>query len=375
MVINYTRLFNLRLGHDFFTNGNPGGLHLKPTVFTTGLLRSGRMLMKPLHDGITVLYESADDEITPKVRLQEPFELTFALYTGLLTQFLNITHLRLEDGRDHERGKLLWFNIDAGFTGQTESFTHDFIDSLRPSRFTFRHNQDDSDSVRVFSLQNQQGVTIPAGRDADGALLPLEISLSPDENGTITQQINLLEHKPGVYTIRLADESGDTDLHSENFYMDPQLNSRPPLGIIQLRFNSYPHPDESEPVPTQEYRLQFAARSAHWRYYVMNRSGKVIHNGGGLEALNILPGENSEFPDDVGFDRLGNDNGEELRIDNLDTVVFRSSEPIPFREQPFTGLQLVNDDIPVLKHLPNPSPSATLKYFGSTGESETFIYI
>ncbi len=370
MVLNYTRLFNLRLRHSFYTNGVPLALTLKPTVTTSARLRSGRMLMKPLNDGITVLYESQDDELTPRVRLQEPFVLTFALYAGYMPQFLNITDLRTGDGSDFERGMLLRFSIDTGFTGEPETFTHTFLNRLRSSRFVLDHTPDEGGSGWVFTLHNQNGEIISAGRDPSGEPLPGEILLTPDDQGKVSQQVTMDGRQPGVYSIRLTSEDGNEVLFSEPFFMDPVLTARPPLGIVQVRLHSYP-----DTIGTQEYLLQFSAKSAHWRYYVMNRSGKVIHEEGSLESLSINRGESSEFPEEIGFDRLEDEAGEEIRIDDFDTAVFRSSLPVPFRERPFTGLELTNDEMPVLRHLPNPSPSASLKQFGSDHESETFIYI
>lgn len=370
MVLNYTRLFNLRLRHSFYKNGVPLALTLKSTAEASAILRSGRMLMKPLKDGITVLYESQDDELTPKVHLKEPFVLTFALYAGFMPQFLNITDLRKEDGSDFERGRLLWIYINRGFTGQSETFTHDFLHRLRSSRFVFEYTPDEDGSGWVFTLRNQNEEIISAGKDPAGVPHPGEILLTPDDEGKVSQQVNMDGRHPGVYSIQLTNEDGNEVLFSETFFMDPVLTARPPLGIIQVRLDSYP--DTSD---TQEYLLQFSAKSAHWRYYIMNRSGKVIHEEGSLESLSINREESSEFPDEIGFERLESGKDEEIRVDNFDTAIFRSSLPVPFSERPFTGLVLANDEIPILKQLPNPSSSASLKKYGSVHESETFIYI
>lgn len=376
MKLNFSRLFNLTLEHAYYENGVPRGLHLKPTQSAAKKLRSGRMLLKPLNKGITLLYETRSDGYTPKVGTDTPFDLYFALYHNDSGFFYNVTDFNLPDGESLSRGSLLLFAGEAGDGSAPQQLSAELLDGLRAERFTFAYTLDGDDTNRIFTLLDESGDPVSAGTNPQGEPLPEELLLSPDSGGRISTTINLAGRGGRVYTATVRRE-GETELiHSETFFADAALAARPPVALIRLRFAEFPEPEEKGQMPQAfEFALNFAARTTYWRYYVINRSGKVIHSGGNLDQLAVLPSESSDLPDGTQFPRLSPPPDADFSIDGFSTAAFRSSDALPFRERAYTGLRLLNDDHELIRHMPNPGSSVTIKQYGDSHETETYIYL
>lgn len=108
MFINYRRLLNLRIHHDYYSHGYPDGIGLVPTPASLRKLKGGQMLVKPLPAGITVLYRAGEDETTPLVRLDE-LKLRFAITVRNPALFQTITDLDESSSDRHNSSKCLLF--------------------------------------------------------------------------------------------------------------------------------------------------------------------------------------------------------------------------------------------------------------------------
>ncbi len=108
MFINYRRLLNLRVRHDYYSDGYPDGIGLVPTPASLRKLKGGQMLVKPLPAGITVLYRADEDETTPLVRLGE-LKLRFAVTISNPALFQTITDLDESPSDRHNSSKRLLF--------------------------------------------------------------------------------------------------------------------------------------------------------------------------------------------------------------------------------------------------------------------------
>jgi hypothetical protein len=377
MKLNFHRLFNLNMTHAYSGNGVPGGMYLSPIGVTVKKLSSGRMLMKPLKRGITVLYETRPDGFTPRSEIGQPFDLMFGIYLNAPGLFFNVTDLTLPGGDSYSRGNLLWYSAETDGSAGEHELSGAIVDSLKKERFRFSHTLEGDDADRVLRIEDESGNPVSAGTDAEGQPLPDNLLLTPDSSGLVSTDITLSGRGGRLFVLTLHRTTDDELLHREDFFADSALHAFPPLGIVRLRFTGYPKPADGSsemPLPVS-FRLTFGARQTHWRYYVINRSGKVIHNGASMDSLAVLPSDSSDLPEGTQFPRLSPPGGGNFSIDGYDTAAFRSSVELPFREAAFTGLMLLNDGDELLSHMPNPSPVSTVKRFGDSSETETYIYL
>ncbi len=108
MFINYRRLFNIRIRHDYYSDGYPDGIGLDSTPASLKKLKGGQMLVKPLPAGITVLYRAGEDETMPLVRLDE-LKLRFAITVRNPALFQTITDLDESPSVRYSSSKRLLF--------------------------------------------------------------------------------------------------------------------------------------------------------------------------------------------------------------------------------------------------------------------------
>ena len=141
MNIIYQRLFNLGIGHDYYTDQRAKGVTLLPTPATATSLVNGKMLFKKVNNGIVVLYRALDDGITPMIDLGGDAKFTFYLSADYKNEFLNITDLDESVSRRYESSNIVYFTNDPANAstdaGSPETITHRVIDSLESQLFTY----------------------------------------------------------------------------------------------------------------------------------------------------------------------------------------------------------------------------------------------
>ncbi len=368
--LNFKRLFNLHLAHGYFIGGRPTGLTLRPTKATQRLISGGRMLFKPVSNGITVLYETLDDEKTPVVQHKGEMKFSFALTLDDPKRFFNITDLDMkETDRKFRSADILYFKNTSG-SENPEIISHILLDSLRSKSFSYLFGFPGTPGSVLFSLTDAGGQKISAGKDAEGNPLPVEISLKPDEEGIYRQHIDIRNLPDAQYRIMVREEGSSEWLTKEVFYAENDLSSQIPVGIVEIIFGPGHMYDD-----THEYQLEFSGKKTIWKYYIINRNGKLED----LENLNIedRSADFSEFYESVGFSRDIADSPVTAAIKGEETVIFRSEEPIPFYEEPKTSICLKknSESTCLIKHLPNPSHSGVIKDSGEGDESEIYVFI
>lgn len=375
VTTRYARLFTLRMLHPYFGSGRAENLRLHPTSNTTRLMKSGRMLPRQTPTGLTVLYEVRNDAHAPFVALPTPFTLTFAIKSQSPKAFSNITAPAAPDADLVPGSPLFFFEATAALSDEPLEAAPQRLDTIRASRFSFVFREPGNSSPRSFVLFDASDTPVSAGRNAAGEPYPETVLLEPDSEGNLRLAVSLTGRAPARYRIEIRDAGDDSLLYHERFFADDALAASPPAGIVQLSFPLYPQavaPD-ADPPSAPAFDLLFEPRSAFWRYYVVNRSGKLIVQGGSLDEIAVSPLPASQLPEGITFTRLP-DAGVNP-IDGFDTVIFRSTHPIPFRERPFPFIRLTHEGTEVISHLPNASSGALLKRFDTAEEAEIYFYI
>lgn len=478
MNINYKRILNLVTGHNYFKDGMDKFVTLFPTTETDTLLRNGKMLFKRLPNGITILYKTLDDEITPFVELDKNQHFTFVLKSQNISGLLGITNLDESLARPFMAGNIVYFTnnpLNPSFNkNNPEILSKEIIDSLRSPLFTYKFSVNGNPTLVKLIVTNSSGNPVSVVKDALGNYLPETIPLSINPNNTFEQQVDLRDYQRGRYqiTIKSADET--TTLKTEEIYVDEQLERENILGIVDIVYKSTSANLYGE---TEEYKLQFEYCRTFWKYYIVNKSKNIsfdtdsllITDAGTLNGSPYLinnfqrvyssieitaktagasgnsveieySGENFQAislsgqtlaggtagvkakatitvinNDETGYTiKIGeidfkegsdftkgttaaetaenlkdavNSNGTvaveattlgyDILVNDFKTLVFGSTQNIPFFEVPKLKIELrkTSDNQPIIANLPNPSHNGIRKVFAGRVESEVYVFI
>jgi hypothetical protein len=189
---------------------------------------------------------------------------------------------------------------------------------------------------------------------------------NPIVEGVLDYRVDLRGRRPGKFTLRI---DGMTKLE---FYAADELIGRSVFGIIDLFQNQ--HIPESHRLSLDtlvSYAVEIGGRSTYWEYHVILKYDPNIS----AEHLSVkYPVDKYSFGEPV-VDNLP---------DGTSVAKIISSEPIPLREEPVKGIQLIrpngDDEIPEITEitdLPKPSVKSIYRTEGDREKicSKTFVYL
>lgn len=377
MNIIYQRLFNLGIGHDYYTDQRAKGVTLLPTPATATSLVNSKMLFKKVNNGIVVLYRALDDGLTPMIDLGGDAKFTFYLSADYKNEFLNITDLDESVSRRYESSNIVYFTNDPANAstdaGSPETITHRVIDSLESQLFTYLFSLPAGPPEVLIRVTNALGSLVSVGKSTDGTSLPTTLTLTKSEEDLYSQQIDLRNQPTGLYTITIRDIADANTLREELVYADSELASRDVLGIVDIVYETATDHLYGD---TEEYLLQFSRKETIWKYFVVDKNGKIDLVANDLLVTDTGVGGGDPY-DTYVFNREGDEPHADIRVNNLDTIIFRSTAPIPFYEEPKLNLELRRNpgNLQVIANLPNPSHSGVTKDDSGSPASEIYVFI
>ncbi len=273
--INYTRLFNLVVGHGYFKDGHDRFIILTPTGETKSLLKNGKMLFKNLPHGVTVLYRAEDDEVTPFVDLGTNQHLVFKIEINDINSFLNITDLDESLSRRYQSRNIIYLTNDPAQASSNKNspqvLNSEILDTLRNQLFTFTYSIDSSPATTFLTVTDRSDIAVSVGTDTEGDPLPLTLPVTLQSNGEYSRQIDLRDKPKGKYTITIANSDGSVTYKTEEIYADNQLENKNILGIVDLEYN-----DDNELYgDTEEYKILFNRLNTTWKYFIVNKSANL----------------------------------------------------------------------------------------------------
>lgn len=293
MNIIYNRLFNLSIGHDYFADGYAQSVQIVPTAETSRLLQNGKMLLKKLPHGVTVLYRATDDEITPMVQLEGKQKLAFVLTSENMARFQAISDFDESSTRKYSAGKILFFqNTPASASvnsNNPEIITHRLCDSVQPRLFTWSFKITGNPASVKLRVTDSDGNPVSIGKEPDGTPFPTTITIRINSENNFSQSVDLREKPKGKYLFTVLDATETTELLTQEIYCDEQLTGNNMLGIAEIVY---------EPVTghlygeTEEYFLKFKKAQTFWKFFVVNKSGNIdfsvdslkIHDAGAVNG-------------------------------------------------------------------------------------------
>ena len=276
MNIIYKRILNLVVGHSYFKDGFDRFVTLYPTNATEALLRNGKMLFKRLPNGVTILYKTLDDEITPFIELGKDQHFTFFIKSTNKAGLLNISDFDESPSRPYGTGKIVYYTNNPANASlnknNPEILSLEIIDSLRGPLFTYRFNISGNPSNVKMIVTNAEGDPVSVGQDANGVPFPETLTLSISANNSFEQQIDLRDYQRGRYQITIKNEDESVTLKTEEIYVDEQLEKDNILGIVDIVYDTVSNNLYGE---TEEYKLQFQNTASFWKYYIINKSNNI----------------------------------------------------------------------------------------------------
>jgi hypothetical protein len=479
MNIIYNRIMNLVVGHDYFEDGFDRFVSLYPTTRTEKLFRNGKMLFKKLPHGITVLYQTIDDGVTPFIALEKEQLFTFIVKAENKPRLLAVSDLDESPSRPYKTGNIIFFTNNPANASvnkyNPEILSQTIIDSIRGPLFTYQFSLNGNPSSVKMIVTSSKGNPVSVGKDAAGNPLPGILQLSADGSNMFNQQIDLRNFQRGRFQITIKTEDESVILKNEAIYVDEQLEKGNILGIVEIVYETGSGNLYNE---TEEYKLLFRKSDTYWKYYIVNKSrnidfetnslviadaavpnglpyeineflrayasieltaknpgepgnsvvleysgggdfpavnlsGKTLSGGAnGAPARGVITIVNSnvtgytvkingtEFKEGTDFSNgttpaetatnladAINGNGSvpvvasklsyDILINNNKTLVFSSSQKIPYYEKPKLKIELrqTSDNETVVSNLANPSPGGIKKSFAGRLESEVFVFI
>ncbi|MBN2486392.1 MAG: hypothetical protein JXB34_10505 [Bacteroidales bacterium] len=279
MTINYKRLFNLVIGHNYFADGFDRFVTLTPLEETRTLLKNSNMLFKKVQHGITVLFRTGIDGITPLIPISGKQNFRFYMSANNAAGLLNITDLDEPAGRNYMSGNILFYTNNPANASNNKSnpeiVEHSIIDSLQPQLFTFSFTLSGNPASVLMKVTDTDGNPVSIGEDIDGNPLPTTLSLTISHSNMFGQQIDLRKKQKGRYTINILDSTGTTILKEEKIYADDLLSGKKILGITEIQYdNASAHLYGL----AEEYKIQFSRTVSVWKYFIINKSKKIDFN-------------------------------------------------------------------------------------------------
>ncbi len=302
MHINYNRLLNLALCHNYFADGYDRFVRLSPTAETTSLLNNGKMLFKKLLHGVTVLYRAAEDEVSPFVAIENDARLVFVMTAENTARMLNVSDFDEPGGKRYTAGNLLYFrnNPSSASTNPNnpEIITHELIDSLRSSLFTYVFAIPGNPPSVHFRVTDEDGAPVSIGKSTDGAPLPATLVLSISQSSRFTRQVDLRGKPKGRYTITVLDTAETSVLKEEKIYVDDALATQNIVGVVDI---VYPTAAGHLYGETEAYRIQFERAALYWKYFIVNKSRNIDFSTDSLSiadqgSINGSPYLVNDFP-------------------------------------------------------------------------------
>lgn len=376
MNIIYARLFEVSVLHDYFREGIAKEYKLIPTRETQEMLRKGRMLWKETPQGIVVLYRAEDDLTSPEVALTPPVDFYFFFQSTNSPQFFTVTELK-NGPRTYQSGDFLAFqNLPANASidpDNPEKIGLDIWDGTRPKTFITRVTLNPIPAKVIFQVKDIAGTKIPSGQDINGNLLPLDLELTPDDKGEFLLSLDLKGKPEGNYTLTLRNEADTLDLWKKEYFLtqDPEVKSA--LGVMKISYRQAP---DHLYGGREYYAVDLKRKETKWTYIIVSQNKKVEL---GTAQLSILDKGNPPGTPyaTYNFQQIGTAPNADVKVNNAETVIFKSQVPIPFFENPKLNLELRRKpgNRVLFGHLPNPSRTGAIKISPGEEISEIYVFI
>lgn len=376
MNIIYSRLFEVSILHDYFKAGIAREIKLFPSQETQETLRKGRMLWRETPQGIVVLYRAELDFATPEVALIPPIDFFFFIQSTNSPQFFAVTQLS-KDPKTYQSGDFLGFQNSPANASidqkNPEKIELDIWDGAKGKTFISRVKLISEPSKVILQVKDATGEKIPSGLDETGVPLPLDLELTPDDKGEFLLKVDLKGKREGNYTLTLRNEADTEDLWKKEYFLTQDPNVKSALGVLKISYQSTPDHLYGE---REFYAIDLKRKATKWTYIIVSQNKKIDLGSAQLSILDKGNPAGTPYAT-YSFQQVGTAPNADIKINNSETVIFKSQVPIPFFESPKLNLELRRKpgNRVLFGNLPNPSRTGAIKVSPGEEISEIYVFI
>ncbi|GMQ29996.1 hypothetical protein [Algoriphagus confluentis] len=376
MNILYSRLFEIQLLHDFFKDGISQSLSLTPDSSTHHLLKNGRMLTRSLPKGMIVLFRAEENLTDPETPLQVPCRFRFFINSSNPSFLHTITDWDTPV-KEFKTGSFFHFKNNPANASSNpttpETLGYQILDGLRPKDLLEQVKLSTHPASVIFRLRDEAGNLISSGKDSDGNPLPLDLPLSPDDLEIFSLRVDLKDKADGIYSLELRSQTDTETLFYKAYFFSSDAIGNTSMGIMEISYVSSPARLYGE---MEYYALKLKRKATRWTYIIVNQNKKLNL---GTNQLSIRDRGNP-LGTPYGIYTFQQDGGAphpDIRVNNAETVIFKSQVPIPFFESPKLNLELrrTPGNRVLYANLPNPLRNGIAKTDGGEAFSEIFVFI
>ena len=385
----YEILFQLNVFHRYFRdddNNRCKALVFEPTAECKVKLRDHRLLFKNTENGFIIIAEkmltggTETNPVLAPVIKPEPGTIFNFFIRSSRADFLNITDANLPA---FEGGKKFYFRNEPA---------NPTITAVRPQApegdnlWLTNGTTVSSITIHNLTMLNNALRIAPAVFNApvQAGINPFRLVLRDPANtiiadkfiprnrlNQIVAETVLLSSDPfeeNIYTLEQVN-AGGVILASEKYFLTPQSSSDA-VGIFQLDYNTVL---DGTGATEFQFIVDLQTRFVHWSYKI-----QVDQYTDPLDVVN------NYNPDDLRLNTLANNVpvlGLFNKVKDLGPPImlsFDSTALIPFKEEAYAGVHLVDkDDLAkfIIPHLPNPDPMILKDAGGGNYKSEIYLKI
>ncbi|TND09733.1 MAG: hypothetical protein FD123_857 [Bacteroidetes bacterium] len=330
MQFQFSPLLRLNLLHGFYTDGLCTDFTIKVAKETAQLLARHQMIYRQNVSRLSVLFRSESEDVltTPAVPLSTGDALTFVMQLN--------------------RGEFYNFTNELPARGKTFLYTNDFAyDSDLLNNELSRYEVTitglaiaytvPKDKTLFVELQNAAGVKQYSGIH------------SASSEGDREFTIELPAGTTGLFTLHI---SGDLNPDPENFFVEPQLLFNRPFGLIRIVNQA---PDLLTYDGNRDYSISFTPKESTWNYYL------VVNGSFDPDLLEVEDKSTMVVADKIPFEKVpdlsGDDIPAQITSDSSKVRLYRSTNPLEYRQKPRAMISLLKNGSVIINDLPNPDVS------------------
>jgi len=338
--IYFNTLLNIKLSHEFHTDGLCNELNIIPTDSTKKLLNRFGLLFKKTNSGAILLYESTDGSPNMKIPIENDLKFTFQ-FSVVNSSFITFT--------------------DLDFSNQI--LTLYYFNNLQPTISGNEHTLVDSKLPAPIKLVSQRLRLVKADATVNYALLKNSKNESTRYffNSDFDERtIDLTDFPFGKYTIDQFDQAHNKLGNTFTFFYSKEINAPKLFGTCELFIDK--NYDLANPI---SFLFNFKSRPTIWRYKILTKPSSPPLTAADVNAATLAVKHEPENPaDEILFKSAS----------GTDPVIILSKDKVKLKEKGYDKIRLKKNSETLISSLPNANLTK-LEKDGSDWLSDIYVYV
>lgn len=364
-LLNYAKLFNVALRHDFYTGGITHDFDITPTKSTQQLFKNNKLIFKKDNTGFRVMYRKSSTPPPDSFVNFANIELRFGMTMKNITEFLNFSNLDKSPTKTFKAGNIMYFT-NTNVT--THKLKYEILDELKPNQFMYEFPQTSLVDTGSIEIKNEAGTVVTPASPPGPPFTGIQ-----NVNGKFFYPVDLSHLPPGMYSFKTT---VGTNNKTKDFYIDNELITAGICGVIKIKAQGAANtdwPPASGGEPARQYFTDLIRRETKWRFIVVPKLSGIP-----AASLTVVDAVINPLPYNPGSPQVlyafTNITSPPAPVVNgVQAIVYESTTLIPFYEKAKTGLRVMNGATIVQDNVNNPAQNVISAL--STDFNTTIIYV